>query len=251
MKLFEAFARKRNAVLTGTFLLYVVAPHTACSQPDSGIPAPEYFGIYASSNGHLIKVDGREIRADKNVVIRLGQRQSVGGIINGAPVAASQPVTVPVFAPDMKIVVYAETGGLMSPLQAAEPLRIVPLVFVRNVSVDTGMPNNIRRSGPENGWEFGTTPDMLGIATGDHPEALELLKKPFPQHPGIIIAGFADKLPPGVYRFILQPGSGIPIMNDSSFFTFAVEPLAEAESAKCVDVAVAYAMMIANTKYRA
>jgi hypothetical protein len=104
------------------------------------IPVPEYFGIYAISDGQLIKLDAKEIRASKNVSVRMGQRQAVSGVLNGAPVATSQSASVPVFSPDLKIVVYLQSGGMLSPLQMAEPLRIEPLVFVRNLSVDTGFP---------------------------------------------------------------------------------------------------------------
>jgi hypothetical protein len=232
----------------GAVLCYGVVPHAARCQ--SKLPVPEFYGIYAVTDGHLIKLGGKEIRTDKNVPVPIGQRQSVANILNGASVASSQTVALPVFSPDVKIIVYSETGGMMTPLQVAEPLRIEPLVFVRKVSVDTGFPNNVRRSGAENGWEYGTAPELLGLATGDHPEALELLKKPFPGQKDMVIAGFAGMLAAGVYRFTLEPGGDIPGMGGGNFFTFAVEPMPEAASAKCVDASVTYAMMVSNVKYR-
>jgi tetratricopeptide (TPR) repeat protein len=54
-----------------------------------------------------------------------------------------------------------------------------------------------------------------------------------------------------VYRFTLQPGSGLPGLNDASYFTFAVEPVAEAEASKCADATVTYAMAVSNVKFRA
>jgi hypothetical protein len=39
-------------------------------------------------------------------------------------------------------------------------------------------------------------------------------------------------------------------MGGGNFFTFAVEPMAEAATAKCVDASVMYAMSVSNVKYR-
>lgn len=240
----------RSAPVIGTILCCFLTPHMARCQSDAGLPVPEFYGIYAVSNGRLVKLEGKEVRTDRTASVRMGQRQAVGGVLNGAPVASSQTVNLPVFAADLKIIVFSQSGGMVSPLQVAEPLRIEPLVFIRNLSVDTGFPNNVRRSGPENGWEYGNAPELLGLATGDHPEALELLKKPFPGQKDMIIAGFAEKLSPGVYRFTLEPGEDLPGMGGGRYFTFAVEPIAEAENSKCADASVTYAMMVSNAKYR-
>lgn len=240
---------RREFILLGAVLWFATMTPTASCQPESRLPVPEFYGIYAASNGHLIKLDGNGVRTERTASVRIGKRSTVSQVLNGEAVASSQTYAVPVFAPDMKIIVYSESSGMMTPLEVAEPLRIEPLVFVRNVSVDTGFPKNIRRSGPENGWEYGTAPEMLGLVNGDHPEPLELLKKPFPGHKDMVIAGVAGRLAPGVYRFTLQPGSDVPGIGGGNFFTFAVEPIVEAESAKCVDSTVTYAMMISNVKY--
>jgi hypothetical protein len=240
-----------HAAIIGIFLCCTFAPQPGRCQSDAGLPVPEFYGIYAVSNGRLIKLDGKEIHTEKSVSVRMGQRQPVSGILNGAPVASSATASVPVFSADLKVIVYVQSGGMVSPLLIAEPLRIEPLVFVRNLSVDTGFPNNVRRTGPENGWEYGNAPELLGLATGDHPEGLELLKKPFPGQKDMIIAGFAEKLSPGVYRFTLEPGDDLLGLGGGKYFTFAVEPIPDAESTKCVDATVTYAMMVSNVKYRA
>jgi tetratricopeptide (TPR) repeat protein len=241
---------KRNVRIIEVALYCFCISYKAFSQSGPALPVPEFFGIYAVTDGRLVKLDGKEVRTERTAQVRMGQRQSVGGVLNGAPVASSQIVNVPVFSPDVKVIVFIQSGGMISPLQVAEPLRVEPLAFVRNLSVDTGPPNNARRNGPENGWEYGNAPELLGLATGDHPESLELLKKPFPGQNDMVVAGFADKLQPGVYRFTLQSGSGLPGLNDASYFTFAVEPIAQAEASKCVDASVTYAMMVSNVKYR-
>jgi hypothetical protein len=251
MQLFDQTNFNTNVGLIGVIVCALLVPSLAKSQSEGILPVPEFYGIYAATNGHLVKLDGKEVRSDRTASVRMGQRQAVSGILNGAPVATSQSASVPVFSADVKIIVYSQSGGITSPLQVAEPLRVEPLVFIRNVFVDTGFPSNVRRTGPENGWEYGNAPELLGLATGDHPEALELLKKPFPGHNDMIIAGFAEKLAPGVYRFTLEPGSGLPGLNDAHYFTFAVEPVADAESAaKCADASVSYAMAVSNVKWR-
>lgn len=148
-----------KAVSVIAMFLFCVNPQSVRCQPGA-LPVPEYFGIYAASNGHLIKLDVRDIRAEKMVSIKMGQRQAVGNILNGGPVASSQMATVPSLSADLKIIVYSESGAMASPLQIAKSLSIVPLVFVRNLNVDTGFPNNVRRSGAENGWEYGSAPEL-------------------------------------------------------------------------------------------
>ena len=74
-----------------------LVPSTARGQSSGSIPVPEYFGIYAATDGKLIKLDGKEIHSDRNVSVRMGQRQAVSGVLSGAPVASSQPANVPVF----------------------------------------------------------------------------------------------------------------------------------------------------------
>ena len=122
----------RQTVSVAVVLCCLIAPNIARCQSQASIPVPEYFGIYAASDGRLIKLDGKEVRADKNVSVRMGQRQAVSGVLNGAPVASSQSAGVPVLSPDLKIVVYLQTVGMFSPLQAAETLHIEPLDLVRN-----------------------------------------------------------------------------------------------------------------------
>lgn len=248
MNRFDDIKVNRNLGLIAAILCCLLAPQIARCQSGSALPVPEYYGIYAATDGHLIKLDGKEVRSDRTVSVRMGQREAVSGVLNGAAVASSQVTSVPVLSPDLKIIVYSQSGGMASALEVAESLRIEPLVFLRNLSVDTGFPNNVRRSGSENGWEYGNAPELVGVASGDHPEVLELLKKPFPGQKDMVVAGFAEKLQPGVYRFTLQPGDSL--MGGGKYFTFAVEPIAQAEASKCVDASITYLMMASNAKYR-
>ncbi len=248
MKFFDGPTLRRNVGIIGGILCCLLAPNAVYCQSQPSLPVPEFYGTYAVTNGRLVKLDGKEVRADRTVSVKFGQRQSAAEILNRAPVASSHDVNLPVFSPDLKIIVYSQSGGMLSPLQVAEELRIEPLVFVRSVSVDTGFPNNVRRSGAENGWDYGNAPELLGLATGDHPETLELLKKPFAGQKDMVVAGFAERLQSGVYRFTLEPGQGLG--GGGKYFTFAVEPVAQAESSKCVDASITYAMMAEDIKYR-
>ena len=132
MTLFDERGVVRNGSLLSGILWCLFLPHTAACQAGPTLPVPEFYGIYAVSNGQLIKLDGKEVRADKNAFVMMGQRQAVSGVLNGAPVASSQSAGVPVLSPDLKIVVYLQTVGMFSPLQAAETLHIEPLDLVRN-----------------------------------------------------------------------------------------------------------------------
>src|ERR1700688_2598953 len=95
------------------FLVGVAACLAAAPQLSFGqsIPVPEYFGVYAALNGHLLKLDGQEVRSEKNVAVKLGQRNAIGSIVSKQPTARpSQNVQVPDFPDDFKIVVFTQAG---------------------------------------------------------------------------------------------------------------------------------------------
>ena len=215
--------------------LALISPSTMAQS----IPVPEYYGIYAVIDGKLIKLDAQHVQLDKNVNVRMGQRNGVGNILNGEAVAGGVDTSVAKFSPDLKILVYTEPTGLQSALDVAKSLHLESLLFVRNVSVDTGFPSNVRRSGYENGWEAGDAPELFGGATGGHAASLEFLFKPMPGQQGMVIAGLAGPLAPGVYR--LSMGESDP-MSGGQGFIFAVDPVHEGEASKCVDAQVTYMM---------
>ncbi len=203
------------------------------------LPIPEYFGTYAVVDGKLLKLDGQELNAERTAIVRMGQRNGIGNVVKHEP-AAMPPKSVRIIElpADLKIVVFAQSGGLQSPLDIAKSLHLEPLVFVRTLTIDAGWPTSIKRSDPENGWDTGDAVELLVLAGGGERE-LEFLFKPMPGQKDMVVAGLAEKLKPGVYHLTLGGGG----------FFFAVQPVAEGESGKCVDALMTYAMMTADTKY--
>lgn len=218
------------------------------------IPVPEYYGVYVVSNGHLLKLDGKVFHADKNVTVRFGQRNGVGNVVSHQP-AALPPVNIPVptFPADLKIVIYAESTAVQSPMDIAKSIHITPMVFVRNYSVDTGMPNNIRRTDAENGWDDGSPSELVMANMGDRAQELELLVKPMPGQKDMVVAGLAENLSPGVYRIRQGESDSMAAMmgGGGKGLAFAVEPLPQGEADKCVNQSISYMMTMSKTKYTA
>jgi hypothetical protein len=181
--------------------------------------------------------------------VKLGQRSAVGDILNGSPVATNQSVQIPVFDSNFRIIVYSESSGLSSPLGIAKMLSIQPFVFFRNVYVDTGLPSNVKKSGLESGWEAGDAPELVGIATGDHPEDVEFQFKPVPGQKDMVMAGVSQPLAAGVYRLYLSPPDAMS-MNQNPGILFAVEPVADGETTKCADALITYMMMMSKIAYQ-
>jgi hypothetical protein len=240
----------KNASKYLLILCFLGAAHSVSCQSNANIPVPEYFGVYAVIDGKLLKLDGQEVHADKFATIRMGQRMGVGNVVQHQPAAMpSKNVQVPEFPADLKIVVYAQSGGLQSPLDKAKTLHLESLAFVRTLTIDTGWPNAIKRSDPENGWDSGDAAELAGIAGGEHARELEFLVKPMPGQKDIVIAGLADKLKPGVYRLTLGNRDAFMSASMQGGMLFAVQPVSQGESGKCVDALVTYAMSMSNTKY--
>lgn len=237
-------ARRRPLrILLGGLVL--LAASRSFAQGAEKYPIPEYFGIYAVTDGGLVKLDAQQVKFTRTVAARIGQRSGVGNILNGEPVARSSVQQVPELSSDLKIIVYQQSSGMASSLAIAQSLRLEALVFVRTVFVDTGWPQNVRRSGPENGWEAGDAPELLGIASGDRARALEFLVKPVPGQQDMVLAGLAERLKPGLYRLGVR--EQLPFVSSGNIF--AVSPVAEGEAAACVDAHVTYAMAMSTTKY--
>jgi hypothetical protein len=219
----------------------------ASPRSNATIPVPEDYGIYAVVDGHLIKLDSQQIRANETVAVKLGQRNGVGNILQGQSVAGSTVAQLPEFAPDLKVLVFSEASGLVSPLSIAESLSLEPLVFVRYVTVDTGFPSHVRRSGVEEGWDSGQPPELLVTATGQRPEPLEFLFKPMPGHNDMVIATPSRALKPGVYRLGARGANPFP---GAGGILFAIPPISNAQAAGCVDVAITYlAITLSDSKY--
>lgn len=234
-----------NVSVVAVAACLAMIPELACGQP---IPVPEYFGIYAVVGGHLLKLDGQEVHAEKTVSVMLGQRNGLGNLTLHQPTARPpRNVEVPEFPPNLKFVIFAEASGAQSPLDAAKSLHLDSLPFVRNLSVNTGWPSNIRRTDPENGWETGDAVELNIVASGDHPRELEILTKPMAGHRDMVIAGLAEALKPGVYR--LSIGQKAFFMPSGGGMLFAVSPTSKGEAEHCVDALISYSPTVATAKY--
>jgi hypothetical protein len=236
----------RFLVSFGPSLLLICVCATALAQPAQGVPLPEYFGIYAVVDGALIQLDSPQVSASNYVTVLMGHRSGVGNILQGQAVASSTQVRIPRFSPSLKIIVYSQKSGFESPLDTARSLHLESLVFVRYLNVDTGWPNNVRRSGPENGWETGDAPELLGMASGDHAKQLEFRIRPALGHMDMVIAELAEPLRPGVYS--LRVGERNPWSGNSGLL-FAVDPIAEGISRQCMDAMAKYSMNLSKNTY--
>jgi hypothetical protein len=212
---------------------------------------PEYFGVYAVTDGKLLRLDAQEVRAEKTAIIRMGQRLGAGDVENHHP-AALPPKNVqgPELPADLKIVIYAESGGKQSPLDIAKSLNLEPIVFVRTLTIDTGSPMHMTRSDPENGWDTGDAVEWNIAAGGKHTREVEFLVKPMPGQKDMVIAGLEDKLKPGAYRLTLgKRGAFMPAFMQQGGMLFAVQPVSQGESGKCVDALITYEMTMTSTEY--
>lgn len=243
----QSYKKLETGLLT-ILIAYFLTPGFAVSQASEQLPVPEYYGIYAVVSGKLVKLDAQQIRPEETVRVRLGQRNGVGNILQGSAVAGSTTAEIGKFGSDLKVIVFSQSSGVQSSLDIAKSLHLESLVFVRNLMVDTGWPNNVKRSGPENGWESGDAPELLVMGGGDRAKSLEFLMKPLPGHPDMVVAALAEKLKPGVYR--LRVGEADPFSGRRGFL-FAVDPVADGEISKCVDALVTYSMNMSNSKYTA
>jgi hypothetical protein len=236
-------------VVVFTFLCgWIALTKVASGQNPGAMPFPEFYGVYAVSGGHLTKLDSNQLKALKTVSIKLGHRNSNGDFTQGAPVATNETISVPVFLPDVKFLVYLESGGLTNPLAVAGQFEIQQLVFVRNVFMDSGPPSNVRRSGPENGWEDATSSDMVNVATRGHAADLEFLFKPVPGKQDMVLSGFSEPLDPGLYRlYLTKPDI---IQHGPPPILFAVEPAETAAASTCVDLSISTMLTLSNVRYK-
>jgi hypothetical protein len=237
-----------NRILLGTGCFLALTSQAVLGQ---SVPVPEYYGVYVVEGGRLLKLDANPFHADKNTMVRFGQRSSVGDVVNGQPAAVPPAnISIPVFPADLKIVIFAE-----SPLQIASSLHLIPMVFVKNLSVDTGFPKNIQRTDAENGWDDGSPAELVMANLGDQVKEVNFLTKPMPGQNQMVIVGLAEKLPPGVYR--IRQGEDDPIAQSMAAWTggttkglaFAVEPVSRGEAEKCVNESLSYMMTVSKTAY--
>jgi hypothetical protein len=128
----------------------------------------------------------------------------------------------------------------MGSADIAGSLRHQPLLRARNVAVDTGWPQHVRREGREDAWDSGAPTELLGLGdTLEQPG--RLLTEPLNGRPDVTMAVPSAPLEPGGYELALGFGLlGTPT------FRFEVGPGDQARAAKCVDASYRYTVNISG-----
>jgi len=236
---------KRNAWAAALSLtLGAGGTATAAAQTPATTPLPEYHGTYAVAHGMLVGLDVTPSQSTlRRVEVRLGQRAAVADLLRGAAIGSSASVALPELPSDAYFLVYRPTGLFgFGAIDIARNLRLQPMAYVRNVSTDTGWPQNVKGSGVENAWDSGSPTELLGLGDPlDKP--VPLLTKSLSGHPDVTLAVPSSPLAPGVYELSL----GFGPLKDLSF-GFAVESLDQARVAKCPDVSYTYSMNLSSGK---
>lgn len=233
----------RSLHLVASLLLLAsgLLSHQAAGQGNENIPLPEYYGLYALIDGKLCGLDVPTADCSlKTVEVKMGRRAAVGQVLRGDPVATTFPVKAFQVQKGMRFLIYRE-----NPTAVAELLKLTPMLFVRKVTVDTGWPNKVRRSGVENGWDTGN-PSELGGEMGKLNESavpIRMLVKPL--KPNMVLAVPSKEITPGLYHFAL----GQDIIGNQAGIYFWNGRAEEAESLKCVDATYEYAMAMSTSKY--
>ena len=220
-------------LLCPVVLFIVVLVPAIQGQKNQAIPIPEYYGVYALSGGKLVNLTSA--KETKAVTVNLGHRLPVGVVIDKDSVTTTKSLTVMEFGRDVQFLFYLQASPGASPMNSAALLHITPLLFVRRVSVDTGWPSNVRRSGIENAWDDGAPSEGPGVATSEMTSEITLRIKPVPGHADMVISVPSEELPPGVYKFVLG-------INPAGYF--AVGPVEKAQDSTCVDASYTYGSLV-------
>lgn len=176
------------------------------------IPIPEYYGIYAVIGRELIKLDVQSPQFKRYVEVRLAQKPAIWWLTEGQDFV--QTLKVPEFSPGFSILVFHER-----PMEIASGFETRPLVYVHNASLGekSSYVRAARSSAVIDAWDA----TSLG-------KPVELLLKPYPGRQHIVIAEVAGEWPRGLYR--------LSFGETRRTITFAVGPVEEGRSAKCLDV---------------
>ena len=183
-------------------------------------PSPEFFGVYALAHGKLYSVERSAVSSPQTAIVAIGSRSPVADVLNGKPIASRSPTHVPELPATTQFVVYYQSAMAM-----ASGLKLMKLVYVNHLTVDTGWPNNVNRGGVEDAW------DLVEGAV----ETIPLLMQPYRSKADMVLAVPSKPLVPSLY--VLTGGDSSRMR-----YLFIVAPT-EATKARCVDVTCRYAMM--------
>jgi hypothetical protein len=226
-----------------SFLVFGLSVHEATGQSknNESIPLPEYYGLYALIDGKLCGINVQTASCTlKTVEVKMGRRAGVGQVLEGKDLAAIFPIKAIELRKGIRFVVYQE-----NPTALADLLKLTPMLFIHTITVNTGWPQNVRRSGTEEAWDTGN-PSELGGEMGklnDLATPIQMLVKPLKT--GMVLAVPSRELTPGLYHFAL----GQDIIGNQPGMYFWIGDATEAERLKCVNATYEYSMMLSKSQY--
>jgi hypothetical protein len=235
-----------KCLLTIIFALLSISSLGICvvqgQQANEDTPLPEYYGLYLVIDGKLCGLDVEANSCSLNSAqIKVGRRAGVGEVLDGAALSTSYPVAGIKLKKGIRFLSYRE-----NPSSYLGALRLIPMLYIRNIAVDTGWPKNVKRSGTENAWDTGNPSEMGGEwnKLNDLIKPIQLLVKPLKNN--MVLGVPARELTPGLYRLSF----GEQVMGNEPKLYFWVGNAAEAEAVKCVDASYKYAMMMSESEFK-
>jgi hypothetical protein len=189
------------------------------------VPIPEYFGLYLLSEGKLCGLDVDVNPCPATIATKFGQ--VAPGNAFGGNIVSSSEIKAIAMSSDSQFVVYNENASAVISV-----MKLVPLMFVRNVKVNTGWPNNVTRTAVENAWDS-NVPLIMGGELGKLNEGTapaQLLSKPLRDK--MMLGVPSRTLAPGLYK--LSFGQQV-LGNEPRVYFWVGSDAKEAERMKCVD----------------
>lgn len=173
------------------------------------IPIPEFYGLYIVADGKLYGIDSQDSSlGERRVPIRLARTEKE------FKVGSATVAQVPVLPGSLNILVFVKE----TPLQVAAQLKLQQLPFVRRMTINENDPH-YRQTYKPNSWVAATDYGYTDLGT-----PIELRFKPVKGEDEMVLAVPASPLTPGLF-----------ILGDN--FLFAVPPIEEAVSSRCIDAA--------------
>jgi hypothetical protein len=235
-----------KSVLTILFALLSISSLGGCpvqgQQTTEDTPLPEYYGLYLVIDGKLCGLDVEANSCSLNSAqVKAGRRAGISEVLDGAALSTSYPIAAIRLKQGIRFLSYRE-----NPSSYLGALRLIPMLYVRNIAVDTGWPKNLKRSGTENAWDAGSPSEIGGDwnKLNDLIKPIPLLVKPLKNN--MVLGVPARELTPGLYRLSF----GEQVMGNEPKFYFWVGNAAEAETVKCVDASYKYAMMMSESEFK-
>ena len=231
---------KRLLTLTAALLVLSLAP-AARGQAKEDVPLPEFYGLYLIIDGKLCGLDVEANVCSLGAVeVKVGARTGVGDVLDGRALSTSSPAKAIELKKGVRFLSYRE-----NPTAYLGGLRLVPMLYVHNIAVDTGWPKNVKRSGTENAWDTGNPSEMGGEwnKLNELVKPIQLLIKPLKDN--MVLGVPSRELTPGLYRLSF----GEQVMGNEPRMYFWVGKAAEAESLKCVNASYKYSMNLSEGKF--